>query len=96
MQSPEMWRRVTLVTADVLEERSNSIIFIRSLRLLLVTANVVPSLEILVTLMMVALYSSETSVLTSATGPLIPEDDILYSNRRENLKSYIPLTGRDL
>jgi hypothetical protein len=33
--------------------------------------------------------SSETSVLTRATRRSNPEDDILHSHRRENLKSYI-------
>jgi hypothetical protein len=42
---------------------------------------------------MVALRSSETSDLSRATRFRIPEDDILHSHRRENLKSYIPLTG---
>jgi hypothetical protein len=63
---------------------------------LLVTANVVADSPILVTLMMKAIPSFETSVLTRATWCSIPQDGILHSHRRENLKSYIALTGRVL
>jgi hypothetical protein len=47
-----------------------------------------PSSPIIVTLMMEALSSSKTSVLTGATRRDIPEDAILHSHRREDLKSY--------
>jgi hypothetical protein len=55
---------------------------------LLVAASIVPSSPILVTLMMEALHSSETSVLSWATRRKIPQNGILHSHRRENLKLY--------
>jgi hypothetical protein len=100
MSSSWMLRRVALVRTDVPEELSSSIIRAttvshrkvavtsnrRTLRLL-VTAKA-PSSPILATLIMEAIRSSETSVLTRATCRNNPEDTILYCRRREYLKSY--------
>jgi hypothetical protein len=89
MSSSWILRRVALVRTDVSEEYSAA----KKYYLFPVTANVVPRSPILVTLMMEAIRSSETSVFKRATRRNITEDDILYSRRRENLKSYIILTG---
>jgi hypothetical protein len=91
MVSSGMLRHVALVRADVSEEPSASffrvtriselgtihLIFLRSVRRLLVAASVVPSSPILIILMKEALGSSEMSVLTRATRRNIPEDTIL-------------------
>jgi hypothetical protein len=96
MASSGLLLRVALVRTDVSWELSASFIrvtgFLRSVRRLLVTAIVVPSSSILISLMKEALSSSEMSVITRATLRNIPENAIFHSHRRENFKFYIALT----
>jgi hypothetical protein len=53
------------------------------------SANVVPSSPMFVTLMKVAICFSETSILTRATRRNTTEDGILHSHIHENHKFYI-------
>jgi hypothetical protein len=82
MASSGMSRHVSLVRTDVSSQRAS-----------VASYGCVPSSPNLVTLMMEAPSCSETSVLTRATRRNIPDDGILHSHRRENVKSYIALTG---
>jgi hypothetical protein len=72
MVSSGKLRRMALVRTDVSED---DLVFLRSVRQLIVTASVVPISSILITLLE-GLRSSETSVLTRATRRNIPEDTI--------------------
>jgi hypothetical protein len=93
MASSGILRLVALARTDVSEKLSAFFIRVtrigepgttlavtsnRRTQRLLVTASVVPSSPILITLMKEALRFSETSVLTRATRRNIPEDVILY------------------
>jgi hypothetical protein len=67
---------MALVKPDVSEERITSIIRVKGINRL-------------GTLMLEAIRYSKTSVLAKATLRNIPEDGILHSPRRKDLRSYI-------
>jgi hypothetical protein len=83
MPSSGMLRRVALERTDVSEELSASFIRVARIGELETTLAVTSNRRTL------RRNSSETSVLTRATRRNIPEDGILHSHRRENLKSYM-------
>jgi hypothetical protein len=76
----------TMLAVTINPSTLRRIAFLRTVLRLLVTANVVPRRAILVTPVMVAIGSSETSVRIRFTWHEIPEDGNLHSHRRENLK----------
>jgi hypothetical protein len=77
MPSSGMLRRVALVRTDVSEERSPSIIRVTRIGQIGTTLAVTSNQRTL----------QRTSVLTRAIWRNIPEDRILHSHQRENLKS---------
>jgi hypothetical protein len=94
MLSSWMLHGVALLRTDVSEDLIAFIFRVEKIgqlgTTLAVTSNrsTLRSSQILVTLMMEAIPSSETSVLTRAARRNIPGDGILHSHRNENLISY--------
>jgi hypothetical protein len=88
MRSPGKWRRVVIIRTDVSEERIAYVIRVNRISEL-ETSLALNSSLILFTVMMEAIRSSETLLLTRATRRHIPEDGILkfiYLFERVNLK----------
>jgi hypothetical protein len=91
--------RICVLGTTLAVTSRNYLVFLRSVRRLLVTANVVPSSPILVTLMMEVIRSSETSVLTRyliflrsvrrllVTASVVPSSPILVTLMMEALNS---------
>jgi hypothetical protein len=83
MPSSGILRRVALVRTDVSEECSASVIRVTKIGELVTLAGTSNQ------------FTLHASVLTRATRRNIPEDGILHSHRRENLKSFNvqPISG---
>jgi hypothetical protein len=106
-----MWRHLAIVRIDVSEESTTSIVrVIRICELrttlavtsndvlrLLVTANVVPSSPIHITLMTNAIYSYETSLLTRTTRRNSPEDNnhLIQHVYKQDIHMSVPCRGYD-
>jgi hypothetical protein len=87
MASSGMLRRVALLRTDVSEELSASFIRVKRIGELGKTLAVTSNRRFLLPDEGSAKFP-ETSVLTRATRRNIPEDAILHSHCRENLRSY--------
>jgi hypothetical protein len=83
MVSSGMLHRVALLRTDVLEELSVSFIRVTRIGELEKTLAITSNRRTLRR----NTSSFETSVLTRATRHIIPDDAMLHSHRRENLKS---------
>jgi hypothetical protein len=86
MLSSGMLRRVALVGTDISDEPGASFIRVTKIGELGTTQAATSNRRTL--RRNTKYFSSETSVLTRATRRKNPEDTILHSHRRENLKSY--------
>jgi hypothetical protein len=87
-----MFRRVVVVRTDVSKELSASISSAAMQRAsFVVTANGIPILSILITLMIKGLRSPETSILTRAAQRNIPEDGISVGTnvKTSNLTNHV-------
>jgi hypothetical protein len=85
MVSSGLLRRVAFVRTDVSEEPGASFLRVTKISELGTTQAATSNRRTLRR----SISSSETSVLTRATRRNNPEDTILHSHRRENLKSYM-------